>query len=70
VSVQQVKTELERMSATERAQVQGYLRILRWKESPGLTERLANAHRAMDAGRKIGPEQVDAHLSRIRAQKQ
>ena len=66
VSVKEIKVALDRMSAPERAQVQGHLRILRWKESPQLAERLTHAHAEMDTGRKITSEAVEAHLQQLR----
>lgn len=69
VSVKEIKVELERMSAQERAQVQGHLRILRWKESPKLAERLTDSHAMMNTGRVITSEKVEAHLQRLRAVK-
>ena len=69
MSVKEIKVELDRMSAPERAQVQGHLRILRWKESPDLSGRLTRAHEAMEAGRKVTAEEIEAHLRQRRAAK-
>jgi hypothetical protein len=66
VSIKEIKGELDRMSAVERAQVQGHLRILRWKESPKLAERLTQAHATMNEGRKITSEELEAHLQQLR----
>jgi len=69
VSIKEIKSELDRMSAVDRAKIHGHLRILRWKESPTLAERLTQAHTAMDQGRKITAEEIDAHLVQLRAKK-
>ena len=69
VSVQEFKAALDRMSAAERAQVAGHLKILRWKETPGLADQLARAHAAMDEGRKVSQEQVEQFVAARRASK-
>ena len=70
VSVQEFKAALDHMSAPERAQVAGHLRILHWKETAGLADELARAHAAMDAGRKVSQEQVEQFVANRRAAKQ
>jgi len=70
MSVNEIKGELDRMSASERAQVQGYLRILRWKENPSLADRLTQAHSKMDEGGKITADRVERHLDRLRNTKE
>lgn len=60
MSVQEFKLALEQMTAAERAEVAAYMRILQWKDTPGLTEELGRAHAAMDAGRAISQERIDA----------
>jgi hypothetical protein len=69
MSVQELKGSLDQMSAPERAQVAGHLRILRWRETPGLADELARAHAAMDAGRKVSQEQVEQFVAARRAAK-
>jgi hypothetical protein len=69
VSVQDFKVALEKMDAAQRAEVAGYLRILEWKETPGLAEKLAEAHARMDRGRKVTQEQVENYLAERRAKK-
>jgi hypothetical protein len=69
VSIQEIKSELGRMSAAERAQVQGHLRILRWKESPKLAERLTHVHQSMNDGRKVTSAEIETHLLQLRAKK-
>jgi hypothetical protein len=69
MSVQELKVSLDQMSAIERAQVAGHLRILRWKETPGLADELARAHAAMDAGRKVSQERVEEFVAARRAAK-
>ncbi|MSU65911.1 MAG: hypothetical protein EXS38_07375 [Opitutus sp.] len=67
--MQDFKTALEQMSAVERAQVAGHLRILRWKETPDLADELARAHAAMDAGRKVPQERVEQFVASQRVEK-
>lgn len=69
MSVQEFKASLDEMSAMERAQVAGHLRILRWKETLGLADELARAHAAMDAGRKVQQEKVEEFVAARRAAK-
>ncbi len=69
VSVQELKASLDEMSAMELAQIAGHLRILRWKETPGLADELARAHAAMDAGRKVQQGKVEEFLAARRAAK-
>ena len=69
MSVQEFKAGLDHMTAVERAQVVGHLRILRWKETPGLADELARAHAAMDAGRKVTQEQVEEFVAAQRSKK-
>jgi hypothetical protein len=69
MSVQELKASLDQMSAVERAQVAGHLRILRWKETPGLADELARAHAGMDAGRKVSQEKVEELVAARRAAK-
>ena len=57
------------MDATQRAEIAGHLRLLQWKETPGLAEQLARAHQAMDEGRKVTQEQVEQHVLERRARK-
>ena len=69
MSVQEFKAGLDHMTAVERAQVVGHLRILRWKKTPGLADELARAHAAMDAGRKVTQEQVEEFVAAQRSKK-
>jgi hypothetical protein len=69
MSVQECKSALDKMTAVERAQVAGHLRVLRWKDTPGLADELARAHAAMDAGQKVTQEKVEALIAARRGQK-
>lgn len=69
MSINEIKVELDRMSAAERAQVQGHLRILRWKESSNLSERLTQIHAKMDSGKKVTAETIEAHVLQLRTKK-
>lgn len=63
MSVREFKMALEQMTAAERAEIAGHLRILRWKETPNLAEQLGRAHAQMDAGHKVTQEEVERHLA-------
>jgi len=66
MSISEIKSELERMSASQRAEIQGHMRILRWKETSNLADSLADAHRRMDAGSVVSEDGVETHLVRLR----
>lgn len=70
MSVQDFKAALDQMSLVELAQIEGHMRILRWKKTPGLADELARAHAAMDAGKKVTQEQVEALMASKRQAKQ
>jgi hypothetical protein len=66
MSVAEIKEEIRRMSAMERVEVERHLRLLKWSEDPETPKRLAVAHAAMDAGRKVTQEQVEAFIAERR----
>ena len=66
MSLGEIKEEIRQMSAVERAEVQRHLRLLNWSEDPETPKRLAAAHAAMDAGRKVTQEQVEAFIAERR----
>jgi hypothetical protein len=66
MSVAEVKEEIARMTAMERAEVFRHLRLLKWAQDPETPKRLAAAHAAMDAGRKVSQEQVEALIAERR----
>jgi hypothetical protein len=69
MSLAEVKEEIKRLSAVERAEVASHLRLLKWMEDPQTPKRLAAAHAAMDAGRKVTQEQVEAMIAERRRQR-
>ncbi len=69
MSLAEVKAEIKRMSAVERAEVERQLRIMRWADSADLSERLAAAHAAMDSGMKIGQDELEALIASQRKAK-
>lgn len=66
MSLNQVKEEIQRMSADERAEVEKFLRILRVTSAPGYRERIAQANAEMDAGIKFSREDLQAVLAQER----
>ena len=66
MSVAEIKEEIRHMNAVERADVQRHLRLLKWSEDPETPKRLAAAHAAMDAGRRVTQERVEALIAERR----
>ncbi len=66
MSVAEIKEELRRMNAVERADIYRHIRLLKWSEDPETPKRLAVAHNAMDAGRKVTQAQVEALMAERR----
>ena len=66
MSISEIKSELDRMTASQRAEIQGHMRILRWKETSNLADSLADAHRRIDAGSVVSEDVVETHLVRLR----
>jgi hypothetical protein len=66
MSLVEIKQELQRLTAEELADGEGFLRALRVKNSPGHRERITEANRRIGAGRKISEEQVEAEFKRLR----
>jgi len=62
MSLAEVIQEIVRMTPAERQEVDGQRRLLRWKETPGLAERLAAANARMDAGQKVTSVELEASL--------
>jgi hypothetical protein len=63
MSLAELKQEVAALNPAERAQLEGHLRLLRWKERPGLAEHLGELHRRMDAGDKVTEEQLYSLLA-------
>lgn len=64
MSLAELKQEVSALSPVERAQLETHLRLLRWKERPGLAAHLAELNRRMDAGQKVTQEQCEAWVAR------
>ena len=62
MSLAEVIQEIVRMTPSERQEVEGQLRLLRWKETPGLAGRLAAANARMDAGQKVTSVELETLL--------
>ena len=63
MSVQEIQSQLTKLSPQELAAVARFLDSLRQAQSPEFARELAEAHREMDAGRKIS----EADLARLLA---
>lgn len=53
MSVQEMKTQLERMSPADRSELESFLRAKRVADRPGFSERIAAAQQRMDAGQAV-----------------
>ena len=65
MSVQEIQSQLAKLSPQERAAVARFLESLRETHSPDFARELTQRHHEMDAGRKI----TEAELARILAAK-
>lgn len=65
MSVQEIQSQLTKLSPEEQAGVARFLDSLRQTNTPEFSRELAERHREMDAGRKIS----EAELARILAAK-
>jgi len=65
MSVQEIQSQLTKLTPSEQAGVARFLETLRQTHSPEYARELAQRHREMDAGRKIS----EAELARILATK-
>ena len=65
MSVQEIQSQLTKLTPREQADVARFLDTLRHTHSPEFARELAERHREMDAGRKIS----EAELARILAAK-
>lgn len=65
MSVQEIQSQLTKLSPEEQAGVARFLESLREAHSPAFARELAGRHREMDAGRKVS----EAELARILAAK-
>ena len=54
------------MNAMERAEVQRYIRLLKWSQDPETPKRMAEAHARMDAGQKIYGEELEMLIAERR----
>lgn len=69
MSLAQIKEEIQRLSAEERAEVEKFLKILRVVNAPGYRERIAKANAEFAAGRGISQEQFEAAIAERQAGK-
>lgn len=65
MSVQEIQSQLTKLTPQELAKVARFLESLRQTHTPEFARELAEGHREMDAGRKIS----EAELARILAAK-
>lgn len=63
MSVQEINTQLEKLSPEELIEVEKRIRILRVITAPGYKERIAEAHKRMDAGHFVTQEQIEAEVT-------
>jgi hypothetical protein len=65
MSVQEIQSQLTKLTPEEQANVARFLETLREAHSPAFVRELSERHREMDAGRKI----TEAELARLLATK-
>ena len=63
MSVEEIQTQLTKLTPAEQANIARFLASLREAHSPEFAREIAEAHREMDAGRKIS----EAELARLLA---
>jgi hypothetical protein len=66
MSVAEIKEEIGRMNAVERAEVYRHLRLLKWSEDPETPSRVARVHATMDKGSKVAQAQLEALIAERR----
>ncbi len=65
MSVQEIQSQLAKLTPLEKANVARFLDTLRETQTPAFASELSQRHREMDAGRKVS----EAELARILAAK-
>ena len=65
MSVQEIQSQLLKLTPQEQADIAKFLEAIRQTQTPEFARELAERHREMDAGRKIS----EAELARILAAK-
>jgi len=63
MSVQQIQEELKKLTPDELTEVEKHIRLLRVVNAPGFKERIAEAHRRMDAGHFVTQEEVEEKIA-------
>lgn len=64
MSVAEIQSQLVKLTPEELAEVEKLIRVLRVTSAPGYRERIAEAHRRMDAGRKVSAEEFESKVER------
>jgi len=67
MSVAELKAELKRLNLAERAELERYMRALRWSEDPQMPGRVERAHSSFETGAKVSAEQLDDRIAARRA---
>jgi hypothetical protein len=62
MSVLEIKSQFDRLTADERDQLESCLKTMRLAESPTFRARVDAAHRRMDAGEQVTSAQLRAML--------
>jgi hypothetical protein len=64
MSVQEIQAQLGNLTPQELTDVERHIRVLRVITAPGYKERIAAAHRRMDAGEGVSSEEFEARVGR------
>ena len=63
MSVQEIQSQLTKLTPQEQAEVARFLDAIRQTHTPEFARELAEGHREMDAGRKISEAELARRLS-------
>jgi hypothetical protein len=64
MSVREIQAELEKLTPEELAEVEQRIRVLRVTSAPGYREKITEANRRMESGKKVTGEEFEARLGR------
>lgn len=67
MSVQEIQSQLTKLSPQEQADIARFLETIRHTHSPEFARDLAQGHREMDAGRKISEAELAQLLAAYRS---
>ena len=66
MSVEEIQSQISKMTREEQLQVEAFLKAQRLAQSPEYRQRVTEAHRRMDAGHYVTLEELKALLAKPR----